>query len=94
MLDGCMDMLTLLIQYGAYLDFRTKSGKTALHNVAIIGKDKALKVFFITSYSFLKLLLLWKLNGIGAPHSFAFKWHAQIIEIARLSMNLIYTITL
>jgi len=47
MLDGCMDLLKLLIQYGAYLDFRTKSGKTALHNVAIIGKDKALKVYFI-----------------------------------------------
>ena len=44
MLDDCMDMLKILIQYGSYMDFRTKAGKTALHNVAIIGKDVALKV--------------------------------------------------
>ena len=44
MLDNNMEILKLLIQYGAYLDFRTKSGKTALHNVAIIGKDLTVKV--------------------------------------------------
>ncbi|XP_066931632.1 SH3 and multiple ankyrin repeat domains protein 3-like isoform X3 [Clytia hemisphaerica] len=43
MLDDCMEMLKILIQYGSYMDFRTKAGKTALHNVAIIGKDVALK---------------------------------------------------
>ena len=44
MLDEPIETMKILIQYGAFLDFRTKSGKTALHNVAIIGKDKALKV--------------------------------------------------
>lgn len=44
MFDDNMDMLKLLVQYGAYLDFRTKAGKTALHNVAIIGKEQTLKV--------------------------------------------------
>lgn len=44
MLDESIEIMKILFQYGAFLDFRTKSGKTALHNVAIIGKEKALKV--------------------------------------------------
>ena len=51
MLDDNMDILKLLVQYGAYLDFRTNSGKTALHNVAILGKDQALKVSYFFYYA-------------------------------------------
>ncbi|XP_047125797.1 SH3 and multiple ankyrin repeat domains protein 2 isoform X1 [Hydra vulgaris] len=43
MMDDCIAILKLLVMFGAYLDFRSHSGLTALHAVANIGKLESMK---------------------------------------------------
>ena len=47
LLDDSAELLKVLVQYGAYLDFRSEAGYTALHNVAMIGRIETLEVGFI-----------------------------------------------
>ena len=44
LLDDSAELLKVLVQYGAYLDFRSETGYTALHNVAMIGRIETLEV--------------------------------------------------
>ena len=46
MMDDCIAILKLLVMFGAYLDFRSQSGLTAMHEVAMIGKLDSMKVYY------------------------------------------------
>jgi SH3/ankyrin repeat-containing protein len=48
--DRTRDVLIALISGGAHIDFRNRSGLTAMHRAAIVGNAEAIKVCFSFSY--------------------------------------------
>lgn len=68
LLDDSAELLKVLVQYGAYLDFRSEAGYTALHNVAMIGRIETLEVgvvcFEISQSQMIEKLLFMFLRKI------------------------------
>lgn len=42
--DKCREVILTLISGGAHIDFRNRSGLTAMHRAAIVGNAEAIKV--------------------------------------------------
>lgn len=44
--DKCREVLLALVSGGSHIDFRNRSGLTAMHRAAIVGNAEAIKVYF------------------------------------------------